>query len=112
MRINLGCGTDYIDGWINIDIRADVKADIHCNIQEIEKHVAPETIDQIQATNVLEHISWNEMEKVLKLLYTLLKPEGKLFIRGPDIKRASEKFLSKEITEQELRRPRLFRKCS
>ena len=66
MNLNLGCGTDYIDGWINIDTRTDVKADIHCSIQEIEKHVEPETADQIQATNILEHISWKEIDKVLK----------------------------------------------
>jgi len=101
MNLNLGCGTDYIDGWINIDTRTDVKADIHCSIQEIEKHVEPETADQIQATNILEHISWKEIDKVLKGLYNLLRINGKLFIRGPDINRAAEKFITKKIDEQE-----------
>ena len=27
MKLNLGCGNDYIDGWVNVDLYDDSKCD-------------------------------------------------------------------------------------
>ena len=36
-RLNLGCGPDYRKGWVNVDIRKDIKADIvHNNFPAVE----------------------------------------------------------------------------
>ena len=28
MKLNLGCGKDYIDGWINVDFYDDLNCDV------------------------------------------------------------------------------------
>lgn len=34
MKINIGCGRDYREGWINIDISTDCKADEYRDIRK------------------------------------------------------------------------------
>ena len=99
MYLNLGCGTDYLEGWTNVDVRKNVKTDICCSIKELDKFIVEDTVDQIQATNVLEHIGWRDRQTVLEMLYKLLKVGGNLLIRGPDIKRVVDKYLQGAIQE-------------
>lgn len=100
MQLNLGCGNDYIEGWINVDKRSDVKTDICCDLLELYRYVGEESVDRIQATNVLEHVGWQEVKSVLKIIYNILKVGGQLSVRGPDIRRAAEKYLQGFISEE------------
>ena len=34
MKLNLGCGKDYIDGWVNVDLYDDSKCDV---VYDLEK---------------------------------------------------------------------------
>jgi len=56
MRLNLGCGNDYKEGYVNIDSSKDVKPD---KIWDLEKTPLPfkdNSIEGISAEHVLEHI--------------------------------------------------------
>ena len=53
MKVNLGCGSDYRRGWLNIDNDSDVKADLHLDINAA---ALPEKAEYIYTDNVLEHI--------------------------------------------------------
>ena len=34
MKLNLGCGKDYIDGWINVDFYDDLNCDVTHDLEE------------------------------------------------------------------------------
>jgi GT2 family glycosyltransferase len=69
-RINLGCGTDILPGWINLDAAALPGVDI---VHDIEKSPWPfeaESVDYISAHEILEHVEYiralREAHRVLR----------------------------------------------
>ena len=78
-KLNLGCGEDIKAGWVNLDFIKLPGVDV---VHDIEKPPFPfkdEEFDEILAQDTMEHI-WN-MIPVMKDLYRILKPGGKLTIR-------------------------------
>lgn len=57
--MHLGCGRFYRDGWINVDINQDIRADWYLDISNVpwEKFdLHRQTFDEIEAWGVFEHI--------------------------------------------------------
>lgn len=83
MKLNLGCGNDIREGWINVDKR---KADGVDFVIDLDGTgwlfpFAPNTCDEFYLSHVLEHIS-NPL-KLLSQMWVVAKPEAKLVIRVP-----------------------------
>jgi len=94
-HLHLGCGTDYMPGWINVDIRPDVKADLHCYIEDLKPYIRPNSIIGLQATNVLEHISHLKTKEILRMLFSFMVDDGYIHIKGPDLKKQAELYLER-----------------
>lgn len=83
VRLNLGCGADYRHGYINIDARADVNADLLSDISVLSE--VPEAVaDEIFAHDCLEHLPFRDIRATLKLWFDVLKPGGSIEIQVPD----------------------------
>lgn len=83
IRLNLGCGNKKMEGFINIDLNPNVKPDIIgsvLNLSEFEDN----SVDEIVAECVLDHIERKDCLVALKEWYRVLKPKGKLLIRCSD----------------------------
>jgi len=99
IKLNLGCGHRKMHGFINVDVREDLKPDVVANVTKI--HEVYNNVDLIYACHVLEHfplrpstfqpVTWKE---ALTSWYKSLKPGGVLRIAVPDIKRVCEYYLS------------------
>ena len=78
MRLNLGCGGDYLVDWVNIDISPNIRCDLVCDINE---HLPYEdgVIDFIKAFDILEHLT----EDGLKEIHRVLRVGGELYVRVP-----------------------------
>lgn len=88
MKLHLGCGGKYLEGYVNIDFPptektiAKVKADIYADIRELEY---PEnSIDEIRSHHLFEHFKRAEALKLLLKWRRWLKIRGKLVIETPD----------------------------
>lgn len=57
MKLHIGCGNQYREGWVNIDIDPSVKSDWCGDIQETP--FSDDTFEEIYSFHVLEHISVN-----------------------------------------------------
>lgn len=80
LKLNLGCGEKILEGYENIDIRplpGVIQADVR-NLSYSEN-----SIDEILAIDVLEHLSHHETVATLIHWMSLLKPGGKLYLQGP-----------------------------
>lgn len=93
-RVNLGSGKDYRQGWLNVDIleRAgpDLLMDLSgelalplrtCTRYGLALELAAESVDEIFASNVLEHVS--DLTALMSNLLRLLREGGRVCIEVP-----------------------------
>lgn len=88
MKLHLGCGNKYLEGYVNIDLPPsehtvmDSKADIYADIRTLEY---PEnSIDEIRLHHLFEHFTRAESLKFLVKWRKWLKVGGLLHIQTPD----------------------------
>jgi len=85
LKLNLGAGKDYRDGFINTDIANNVGAD---KVFDMEEGIPfkDNYFDEIIAYNCLEQISTpKKFVFVIQELHRILKPTGFLVIRVPNV---------------------------
>ena len=75
VRLNLGCGYRKLDGYINIDNRKEIEpdacVDIICGLPYSDS-----SIDEIIASDFLEHIPIGKVIFVMEEIWRVLKPNG------------------------------------
>jgi len=83
LAVNLGCGNDYIDGWINIDADPDMKPDILCNLdmEHVNIPLPDNSMDLVYAMHILEHIRY--LPELKRELCRILKPGGEIWVSVP-----------------------------
>jgi len=80
LKLNLGCGEDIREGYDNIDIR-ELPGCIRANVCDLP--YGENSVDEILASDVYEHISHRKALDLLKHWYSILKPGGVLVLRAP-----------------------------
>jgi len=94
MRLNLCCGEDVRPGYINIDVRRTRPEVLVMDIEKELLRVFPDnSVDEIIARDCIEHISWRRVEDLLKDIYRVLKPGGKVYIQVPDLEAIAKKII-------------------
>ena len=97
IRLHLGCGENYLGGYINVDLSQDnqplmrAKADICADIREL--HYDDNSIDEIRSHHLLEHFSRQEALGLLLQWRRWLKPGGILHVETPDFESAVRTFI-------------------
>ena len=79
MKLNLGSGNDYREGWINIDINPKLKADYYCDLEnaDLPTILNHERFKVIRCANVINYFSSRQnMHAFLNNLRLLLEPDG------------------------------------
>lgn len=77
MKIEFGCGENpQYEGWKTCDVRELPNIDYVCNAWDIDKHVKPETVDEITSRHFLEHLTFKQAEVYVAACYKILKPGG------------------------------------
>lgn len=85
MNINLGCGKNYIPGFVHVDLddypHIDYRTDV-ANLSCFQDNSA----DLIYSSHTLEYFDRIEVLSVLTEWYRVLKPKGILRLAVPDFK--------------------------
>ncbi|MCB0379922.1 MAG: class I SAM-dependent methyltransferase [Flavobacteriales bacterium] len=80
-KLNLGCGTDIREGWINLDNFDDKRIDVKHDLETFPYPFEDNYFDEIIAVNVLEHIE--NPVRVIEELHRITAKNGKVTIRVP-----------------------------
>ena len=91
IKLNLGCGHDRRPGFINIDADRRVKPDIIHDLTQALP-VANRSVDLILLQDILEHLTIQEVEILIKNCAQVLKITGQLEIRIPNVYAIVSKF--------------------
>jgi predicted SAM-dependent methyltransferase len=95
VMLNVGCGTDYKKGWINIDNNSDD------NIQKLDfnwdlRNPLPfpeNSVDYIFNEHFLEHLTVEEGQKSIRDFMRVLKKGGVMRVAMPDLDEAISLYL-------------------
>ena len=92
VNLHLGCGGQYLDGWINVDnfdyenndsSRSGSRFDLKMDIRHLD--VANDSVDKMLLVHVIEHFVRWEAVKLLQAFYCKLKYSGTLIMEHPDL---------------------------
>jgi SAM-dependent methyltransferase len=79
-KLNLGCGNDIREGWVNMDHIHLPGVDTVHDVNKLPLPFNSDFFDEILARDILEHVN---LVDVMNDLYRILKPGGLLKIRVP-----------------------------
>ena len=86
IKLHLGCGSRYIEGFVHIDLIENEHVDYLTSIDNLFMY-KDNSVDMIYCSHVLEHFKKNQIPDVLNEWYRVLKPEGLLRLSVPDFEK-------------------------
>lgn len=99
MKLHLGCGSNYIQGWVNIDLDSP-GADMHCDFKN-PLRFANGSASFIYTEHFIEHITRLEGISFLKECRRVLRADGILRLSTPDLRWLVGQFVSGNVKEWE-----------
>jgi predicted SAM-dependent methyltransferase len=84
LRLNLGCGTNRIEGFINIDVEPSCKPDVICNFMAGKLPYKAGTVEEVVLFHCIEHIKKSLHRHILEEVWRVLKPSGKFIVSYPE----------------------------
>lgn len=91
MRLNLGCGKHYKEGFINIDAFDATVADTLMSVGDLA--FQSNSVDAIEACQLIEHLGYLHAISALAEWFRVLKPGGTLLIETPDLESSMKQYL-------------------
>jgi predicted SAM-dependent methyltransferase len=99
MKLNVGCGYNILEGYINIDMVQTTPETVQKDILHID--YADESVDEIFMRHSIEHFFEDEIRQIMQNNYRMLRSGGIFVIETPDFERIMEAWqqglLSKQI---------------
>jgi len=94
VRLNLGCGDKYLEGYTNVDLapsRKGKEPDVICDLKKLD---FPEGYaDEVLSVHTIEHFYHWEAKDVVAEWMRVLKPGGQLILECPNLLTAAKHFL-------------------
>jgi hypothetical protein len=81
-KLNLGCGTDYMEGWVNVD-SGNCKCDVAHDIEQLPWPFESSSVSHIKMKHILEHISKDNFIPVLREIYRVCCDGAQIGIVSP-----------------------------
>ncbi len=85
MRVNLGCGNDVKEGWVNVDV-LPIVGTVNFDLNK-EWQLPDNYADEVLVSHIYEHI--NDPEFFLKELHRICKPNAKIIFKVPSFRNTS-----------------------
>ena len=83
-RLNVGCGSDRREGYVNVDLNAWYKPDLVADVRKLD-FLPAQHYEEIVAQDVLEHLPRSQTLRTLQGWNRLLRMGGTLRLRVPSV---------------------------
>ena len=94
-RMNWGCGSHPVPGWINSDQKSGAGIDLSCDIRN-GLPLPNDSIGYIVSIHALEEVPYPDIVIVLQERRRVLEPNGVLRLSLPDLEKGIEAYLQKD----------------
>ena len=86
MKYNLGCGSQNLKGFVNVDNNPACNPDLLVDLEQTPWPFENNTADEIVLSHVLEHLgqTTDSFRMIIQELYRMAKPNAKVLIAVPD----------------------------
>jgi predicted SAM-dependent methyltransferase len=84
VKLHVGCGRNYKDGWINLDQSPKTASDLKMDVRK-GLPFPNDSVDYILNEHFIEHLSYEDGLAFLKEAYRVLKPGGVVRTAFPDL---------------------------
>lgn len=81
-KLNLGCGDDYRDDYVNVDI-GNCKKDVEHDLEDFPYPFEDNSFSEILMQHCIEHISRDNFPKLVQELHRICKPDAVVKIAAP-----------------------------
>lgn len=95
MKLNIGCGKIYKEGFINIDAFDSTVADKIMSAGDLK--FSSNKVEKIEASQIIEHFGLMKSLYILAEWFRVLKPGGILLIETPDLVKSFRKFIEGDL---------------
>lgn len=82
MKLNLGCGSDIRDGYVNVDLRPP--CDRKVDLSQLPWPFEDQSAEEVLMLDFLEHFPYRKTSSILQEVWRVLKPGGILEVQVPD----------------------------
>ena len=85
MKLNMGCGFNKRDGYLNVDLAPECQPDLVCDLESLPWPWEDNSIDEVVFNHSLEHIGQNSRVflGMMKELYRVCKDNARVRINVP-----------------------------
>jgi len=95
MKLNIGCGKIYKEGFINIDAYDTTVADKIMPANNLK--FPSNSVDKIESLQLIEHLGLFNAIYALSEWFRVLKPGGDLLIETPNLEKSFKKFINGDL---------------
>ena len=98
VKLHVGCGSRYLPTYVHVDVQEYDHVDVVVSMLRLNEVFDSESVDEIYACHVLEHVSRHDVEQVLQNFKAILKPNGVLRIAVPDVEQVAKLYWQKQAS--------------
>jgi len=95
MKLHIGCGKKYISGYKHLDVIDFEHVDFVCDTRKLTM-IEDESVSEIYACHILEHVERDEVVKVLREWNRVLRVGGVLRVAVPDFESVVAEYREKK----------------
>ncbi len=94
-HVHLGCGSKYLQGFINVDANLFNKIDLWLDVRN-GLPFPSNSVDSIYSTHMFEHLFSDELNLLLQECLRVLKPRGGIRLIVPNLESAIEAYSQRQ----------------
>lgn len=84
LKLNLGCGSTKLEGYVNVDLEASCNPDLVFDFTKLYLPYEPDSVDEIVMFHTIEHIPKTHHVQILDGFWKVLKPGARLILSYPN----------------------------
>jgi len=80
----LGCGKKPLEGYLNVDLQPGPGVDVVADV--VDLRFSPECFTEINAKDLIEHVSFSDAKRLLRRCFQWLKQGGAIIIHTQNLR--------------------------